>query len=93
MGEQRNSAVSQQSGHAPRSRPEIKRNVSFVVWEDVGVPVGIVGIEVGKIRGISVEGNKRKLCTKRDTLKRKIRANKGKNSHFQFGYQQKTKPS
>jgi len=43
-------------------------------------------LESARIRGISVQGNKRKLCTKRDTLKRKIRANKGKNSHFQFGY-------
>jgi len=44
MWAQRNSAVTQQSGHtahAPRSGPEIK-NVSFVVWEDVGVLVGIV---------------------------------------------------
>jgi len=40
MGVQRNSAVTQQSGHAPRSEPEIK-NVSFVVWEDVGEPAEI----------------------------------------------------
>jgi len=45
-------------------------------------------LKSARIRGISVEGDKRKVCTKRDTWKRKIRANKGKNSHFQFGYQQ-----
>jgi len=46
MGAQRISAVTQQSSHTPRSRPET--NNCFIVWEDVGVPVGIVGIEVGK---------------------------------------------
>jgi len=27
------------------------KNVSFVVWENVGMPVGIAGIEVGKNKG------------------------------------------
>jgi len=45
-------------------------------------------LKSARIRGISVEGNKKKLCTNRETLKREIRANKSRNSNFQFGYQQ-----
>jgi len=51
MEVKRNSALTQQLGHALRSGPEIKKKVSFVVWEDVSVPVAIVSIEVGNNKG------------------------------------------
>jgi len=72
MGARKKSAETQQSGRPkvwtrdqkwkiqPTSRPAptflSKKAVSFVVWEEMNMPTGIVSIEVGKNKGIKHGG-------------------------------------